>query len=153
MHFMLAHGWSCQFLEADLKTSAGRRLTFADAAKVREMFDRFACNKQLEDREAVEHGIEAGRGAIWIELTDEQYRKLKQLNERRGDRQEAFLALWKLDELTACDGGMDLARGFLLKAGEAVDKLDQAEVIALRNGLIRVGEFSIFLTRGTRGRL
>jgi hypothetical protein len=32
---------------------------------------------------------------------------------------------------------MDLARRFLLKAGEAVDKLNQTEVIALRNGLIR----------------
>ena len=50
---------------------------------------------------------------------------------------EAFLALWKLDELPACEEGMDLARRFLLRAGEAVDKLDQTDVIATRNALIR----------------
>jgi len=50
---------------------------------------------------------------------------------------EAFLALWKLDELPACDEGMELARRFLVWAGEAVDKLDFDAVIAIRNGLIR----------------
>jgi len=50
---------------------------------------------------------------------------------------QAFLSLWKLDELPACDEGMELARRFLLRAGEAVDKLDQSEVIATRNALIR----------------
>jgi hypothetical protein len=50
---------------------------------------------------------------------------------------EAFLSLWKLDELPACDEGMELARRFLLRAGEAVDKLDQTDVIATRNALIR----------------
>jgi hypothetical protein len=32
---------------------------------------------------------------------------------------------------------MELACRFLLRAGEAVDKLDQCEVIATRNALIR----------------
>lgn len=50
---------------------------------------------------------------------------------------DAFLASWKLDELPACDDGMELARRFLLRAGEAVDKLDQDSVIATRNALIR----------------
>ena len=77
MHFMAMNGWCCQFLESDLKTSAGRRLTFKDAAKLREMYDRFGTDKKLEDRQALEYGIETGRGSIWIELTDEQYRKLK----------------------------------------------------------------------------
>jgi hypothetical protein len=58
------------------------------------------------------------------------------MNEVAIDKQ-AFLSLWKLDELPACDEGMDLARRFLLRAGEAVDKLDQSEVIATRNALIR----------------
>jgi hypothetical protein len=49
----------------------------------------------------------------------------------------AFLALWKLDELPSCDEGMELARRFLLRAGEAVDKIEQDDVIAMRNGLIR----------------
>jgi hypothetical protein len=50
---------------------------------------------------------------------------------------QAFLALWKLDELPACDVGMELARSFLLRAGDAVDRLDQDAVIATRNALIR----------------
>ena len=50
---------------------------------------------------------------------------------------QAFLALWKLDELPACDVGMELARFFLLRAGDAVDRLDQDAVIATRNALIR----------------
>jgi hypothetical protein len=45
---------------------------------------------------------------------------------------QAFLSLWKLDELPGCDEGMELARRFLQHAGEAVDKLDQSEVIATR---------------------
>lgn len=77
MHFMLARGWYCEFLEKDLKTSAGRRLTFASAAKVRELYDRFGCDKKLEDRQALEYGIENGKGSIWIELTENQYQKLK----------------------------------------------------------------------------
>ena len=50
---------------------------------------------------------------------------------------QAFLALRKLDELPACDAGMELARSFLLRACEAVDRLDQDAVIATRNALIR----------------
>jgi hypothetical protein len=48
-----------------------------------------------------------------------------------------LLALWKLDELPACDEGMELAARFLERAGEAVDRLDEANIIAVRNALIR----------------
>ena len=49
-----------------------------------------------------------------------------------------LLALWKLDELPACDDGMELARLFLERAGDAVDKLDDpTKIIAVRNALIR----------------
>jgi hypothetical protein len=30
----------------------------------------------LESLQALEHGIETGRGGVWLELTDEQYGKL-----------------------------------------------------------------------------
>ena len=45
-----------------------------------------------------------------------------------------LLALWKLDELPACDEGMELAARFLERAGEA---LDEANIIAVRNAMIR----------------
>ena len=48
-----------------------------------------------------------------------------------------LLALWKLDELPACEEGMELASRFLERAGEAVDRLDEANIIAARNALIR----------------
>src|ERR1700761_7001064 len=78
MHFMLVDGgWFCQFLEPDLKTSLPRNLTFKGPEKVREMYDRFGAEKKLEDRSALEYGINQGRGSIWLNLTPEQYSKLK----------------------------------------------------------------------------
>jgi hypothetical protein len=31
----------------------------------------------LEGRQALQQGIDKGRGGIWLELSDDQYRKLK----------------------------------------------------------------------------
>jgi len=39
-----------------------------------------------------------------------------------------LLSLWKLDEPPACGEGMDLAARFLERAGEAVDRLDEANI-------------------------
>ncbi len=78
----LPHHWHLQFLESDLKTSLPRKLSFRDAAKIRELFDRFSEAKKLEDRQALDHGIEMGRGSIWLNLNAEQYRKLKGLERR-----------------------------------------------------------------------
>lgn len=77
MYFMLRNGWDCQFLEPDLKTHLPRRLAFRDAAKIREMFDRFAADRHLEERQALDYAIEKGRGSVWLNLTEEQYQKLK----------------------------------------------------------------------------
>jgi hypothetical protein len=80
MFFMLRDGWSVQFLEADLKTPLPRKLQFRDAAKIREMFDRFSEQKTLADRQALEHAIEIGRGGVYLQLTPHQYSKLKKRN-------------------------------------------------------------------------
>ena len=77
MSFFLRRGWHCQFLESDLKTPLGRTLTFRDAAKIRAMHDRFAAEQTLEHRQALDYAIEKGRGGIWLNLTDEQYARLK----------------------------------------------------------------------------
>ncbi|WP_260738183.1 hypothetical protein [Tunturiibacter lichenicola] len=74
---MHVEGWYCQFLEADLKTSLPRKLTFASPGKIREMYDRFGIDKKLEDRSALEYGINIGRGSVWLSLTPEQFLKLK----------------------------------------------------------------------------
>jgi hypothetical protein len=41
------------------------------------MYDRFGAEERLEDRAALEYGITIGRGSIWLNLTPEQYDKLK----------------------------------------------------------------------------
>ena len=70
-------GWCCTFVEEDLKTPIGEGLRFASEHKVLELAERGGAFKQLADRQAVDHGIREGKGGLWLNLTDEQYRKLK----------------------------------------------------------------------------
>lgn len=75
-HFMLNNGWYCQFLNEDLKTPAARPITFKDPAKVIEMAERGHALKDLATRQALDYGINQGRGSVWLMLTPEQYNKL-----------------------------------------------------------------------------
>ncbi len=77
MTFMLSRGWFCQFLEADLKTPLPRKLTFVSADKILQLAEHAGALKDLAARQAIEHGIEKGRGGIYLMLTPEQYAKLK----------------------------------------------------------------------------
>ena len=61
MNFMLRHGWHCSFLEEDLKTGLRKKLTFKEPAKIIEMAERFGQLSNLEERQAINHGIEYGR--------------------------------------------------------------------------------------------
>ena len=71
------NGWRVSFLEADCQTPLPRKLTFASPEKIRIMHQRFGASQLLEDKLALDHGIEIGRGGIWLSLNDEQYRRLK----------------------------------------------------------------------------
>lgn len=77
MSFMQRKGWSCQFLEPDLRTVLPRKLSFADVEKVRELAKRGGGVSDLESASALEHGIEVGRGGIWLSHTSAQYARLK----------------------------------------------------------------------------
>jgi hypothetical protein len=44
-------------------------LIFRDGAKISEMFDRFAAEKTLAERQALDYAINNGRGSIWLQLT------------------------------------------------------------------------------------
>jgi hypothetical protein len=70
-------GWHCQFLEADLKTPLPRKLNFPGPEKIVETAERGGYVMNLEGRQALENGIEKGRGGIWLLLTEEQYQKLR----------------------------------------------------------------------------
>jgi hypothetical protein len=76
MSFMARDGWYCQFLEEDLKTSLPRKLHFKSHEKIREIAQRGGNNMNLEARQSLDHGIEIGRGGVWLELSQEQYQKL-----------------------------------------------------------------------------
>jgi hypothetical protein len=69
--------WDVAFLEADCRTSLPRKFTFKSEDKIREMFKRASALRQLEDEQAMEHGIATGRGGFWLELNEEQYATLK----------------------------------------------------------------------------
>ena len=77
MYFKLRKGWHCQFLEADLKTPLPKKLNLSSSQKLTEAAERGGYNMNLEGRQALDHGIENGRGGIWLLLTEEQYQKLK----------------------------------------------------------------------------
>ena len=77
MHFMLRDGWCCQFMEDDLKTHLAKRVSFRDPTKIYEIARRAGAFNNLEEKHALDHAIEIGRGGIWLRLTDEQYQKLK----------------------------------------------------------------------------
>jgi hypothetical protein len=77
MTFFDRQGWCVQFLESDLKTPVGRIRTLGSVEKVRELIDRTPTPMNLETRNMVEHAISKGRGGIYLQLTGEQYLKLK----------------------------------------------------------------------------
>jgi hypothetical protein len=71
-------GWHCQFLEADCKTPLPKKLTFANKAKLWELAEQ----RRLRDDPGGSPGDrtrdrERDRGGFWLNLTEEQYRKLK----------------------------------------------------------------------------
>ena len=77
MHFMLREGWFCQFLEEDLKTPLPKKMTLENPAKLFEIAERGGYKLTLENRQSIENAIAMGRGSIWLDLTEEQYAKLK----------------------------------------------------------------------------
>ena len=77
MQFMLREGWYCRFLEEDLRTPLPKKLTFAEVSKVRELAEKGGGLAILEARHSFNQGGEVGRGGIYLQLTEEQYAKLK----------------------------------------------------------------------------
>jgi hypothetical protein len=79
MQFMCRRGWQISFLEEDCRTPLRRKLTFATTEKIFEMYDRWGEKRSEAEREDLERSIGMGRPeSIWLLLTEEQYRKLRQ---------------------------------------------------------------------------
>ncbi len=76
MYFFKRGSWEVQFLLPDLKTPLPKKLTFADAEKIRELARRGEAWGTSEARQLLEYALEVGRGGIYLRLTPAQYRKL-----------------------------------------------------------------------------
>jgi hypothetical protein len=77
LSFQCRYGWHCQFLEQDLKTPLPRKLHFASPDKVVELVERGGGLSNLESRQALDQAIGIGRGGVFLNLTEEQYARLK----------------------------------------------------------------------------
>ena len=77
MSFQTQSGWHCQFLEEDLKTPIPVRLNVVRLEKLFEIAERGGYRLNLEGRQAMQRAIDVGRGGIWLDLTEAQYRRLK----------------------------------------------------------------------------
>ncbi len=77
MAFQRRQDWHCAFLEADAKTCLPCKVQFEDEEKLIELAKRGGGLPNLEADQMLRHGIEIGRGGVWLSLTEEQYQKLK----------------------------------------------------------------------------
>ena len=77
MYYMYRTSWMCQFLEEDLKTPLPRRYHFQSPEKIRAIVEKVGNFADLQDRQALDYGLETGRGGVWLQLTEEQYKRLK----------------------------------------------------------------------------
>jgi hypothetical protein len=75
MNFQNGHEWSCHFIEADCRTPVSGYIAFASFADLRAFFLR--CGP--ENVADFDHCIRAwAKGSVWVNVTEEQYAKLKQ---------------------------------------------------------------------------
>ena len=79
MQFEFKAGWVCQFLEEDLKTMLPKRVTVKDEKKIWELAKRGGFTLNISGRQEIEQALRRKRGGIWLDLTPEQYQKLKLL--------------------------------------------------------------------------
>ena len=76
MRFERCNGWRVSFRDHANPQTIFRELTFAESSKIEDMVRRSGTRLMSEDRNALEYGIRHGSGAISLQLSDEQYKKL-----------------------------------------------------------------------------
>ena len=77
MQFRFRQGWFCEFLEEDGKTRLPRTVILADERKLVELVKRGGFTLNISGRQEIEDAIRKKRGGVWLELTAEQYAKLR----------------------------------------------------------------------------
>jgi hypothetical protein len=77
MKFHRREEWTVELLNDDLRGSVGRLRGFATDDKILEMIARTPTKLDLAAKASLENGIRNGRGGLYLELTEEQYRAWK----------------------------------------------------------------------------
>ena len=76
MRFEQCMGWRVTFRDLADPSKQFREITFAGPGKIDALIARTPTRMILEDRQAFEHGIRSGLGAVNLMLTPDQYLKL-----------------------------------------------------------------------------
>ena len=82
LQFSFRQGWFCEFMEEDRKTRLPRTVILSDERKLFELVKRGGFTLNISGRQEIEEAIGKKRGGVWLELTPEQYAKLRQPKER-----------------------------------------------------------------------
>jgi hypothetical protein len=77
MPFFLQDGLRAQFLDADVKTSTAETPVLGSGEGSGRSAPRGEARGDSESRQLLEHAIDVGRGGLYLKLTLEQYRKLR----------------------------------------------------------------------------
>ena len=75
--FSFRQGWFCQFLEEDQQTLLPSTVVLSDGRKLFELVRRGGFTLNISGRQEIEDAIRKGRGGVWLDLTLEQYMKLR----------------------------------------------------------------------------
>jgi hypothetical protein len=81
MNFQQYDGWNCSFMEADCRTSISGYIDLPSFEALRAFVIR--CNP--DDIDDFDHCVRAwNKGSVWVNLTDEQYAKLRRRSRGNG---------------------------------------------------------------------
>ena len=76
LKFKFMHGWLCQFFDEELTRALPRTVVLPDDKKLFEMLKRGGFTLNIAGRQEIEAAIRKKSGAVWLDLTAEQYEKL-----------------------------------------------------------------------------
>jgi hypothetical protein len=77
MRFELRQHWHVSFLEVGLERELPRKFTFESPGKILALARKGEAWGTLENRQALERAIAAGKGGCYLRLTPEQYARLR----------------------------------------------------------------------------
>jgi hypothetical protein len=78
MSFFQSKGWQVSFLHKDMRTTAAPPRTFSSPQKILDLARRGGGLPDLAAKQSLTSAIENGRGGLDLNLTPEQFEKLRQ---------------------------------------------------------------------------